>query len=281
MNFKSAISALLIAICFSVNGFAQEQTARDSAEMAQRQLDSLRKHSPSLGTNLFWWGAAAPNAQFWLPVGDNITLGLYPEVRENRLQGDFLGLGINIGYSWWLSKHQRLELEAGLAAGYNTADRYQCAWCGANLGKPTHSPMFTLETISADNLRLQINNDHFIIVQMTETTDALGYPVFTYTKHAQTLDIPASQEKTTTNFYVVPVSDAVMADPYVKVFLTRLSSSGQPPVNIPFNHNLPGDEDHTSILIYNPGMAEYTANMENHKSSGDVQPSEYWLEEEG
>lgn len=152
---------------------------------------------------------------------------------------------------------------------------------GGNVGKPTHSPMFTLETISADNLRLQINNDHFIIVQMTETTDALGYPVFTYTKHAQTLDIPASQEKTTTNFYVVPVSDAVMADPYVKVFLTRLSSSGQPPVNIPFNHNLPGDEDHTSILIYNPGMAEYTANMENHKSSGDVQPSEYWLEEEG
>ncbi|MBP5719988.1 MAG: hypothetical protein J6W82_02845 [Bacteroidales bacterium] len=152
---------------------------------------------------------------------------------------------------------------------------------GGNVGKPTHSPMFTLETISADNLRLQINNDHFIIVQMTETTDALGYPVFTYTKHAQTLDIPASHEKTTTNFYVVPVSDAVMADPYVKVFLTRLSSSGQPPVNIPFNHNLPGDEDHTSILIYNPGMAEYTANMENHKSSGDVQPSEYWLEEEG
>ena len=152
---------------------------------------------------------------------------------------------------------------------------------GGNVGKPTHSPMFTLETSSTDNLRLQINNDHFIIVQMTETTDALGYPVFTYTKHAQTLDIPASQEKTTTNFYVVPVSDAVMADPYVKVFLTRLSSSGQPPVNIPFNHNLPGDEDHTSILIYNPGMAEYTANMENHKSSGDVQPSEYWLEEEG
>lgn len=152
---------------------------------------------------------------------------------------------------------------------------------GGNVGKPTHSTMFTLETISADNLRLQINNDHFILVQMTETTDALGYPVFTYTKHAQTLDIPASQEKTTTNFYVVPVSDAVMADPYVKVFLTRLRSSGQPPVNIPFNHNLPGDEDHTSILIYNPGMAEYTANMENHKSSGDVQPSEYWLEEEG
>jgi hypothetical protein len=152
---------------------------------------------------------------------------------------------------------------------------------GGNVGKPTHSPMFTLETSNADNLRLQINNDHFIIVQMTETTDALGYPVFTYTRHAQTLDIPASQEKTTTNFYVVPVSDAVMADPYVKVFLTRLSSSGQPPVNIPFNHNLPGDEDHTSILIYNPGMAEYTANMENHKSSGDVQPSEYWLEEEG
>lgn len=200
MNFKSAISALLIAFCFSVNGFAQEQTARDSAEMAQRQLDSLRRKSPSVGTNLFYWGSATPNAHFWIPVGDNITLGmvgglkpwprwlpwdndpkidskwrhfaivpglrfwpkynysglwlgadivwthynvggvtfplgLYPEVREHRLQGDFLGLGINIGYSWWLSKHLRLEAEVGVAAGYNTADRYQCAWCGANLGK--------------------------------------------------------------------------------------------------------------------------------------------------
>ncbi len=198
---KTKLAIVILILLSSIALSAQTDDARrDSAERAQRQLDSLRRNSISLGTNLFYWGSATPNAHFWIPLGDNITvgmvgglkpwprwapwdndpkidskwrhfavvpglrwwpkynysglwlgadllwthynvggvtfpLGLYPEVRENRLQGDFLGLGINIGYSWWLSKHLRLELEAGLAAGYNTADRYQCAWCGANLGK--------------------------------------------------------------------------------------------------------------------------------------------------
>ena len=40
--------------------------------------------------------------------GVTFPLGLYPEVRQNRLQGDFIGLGISLGYSWWLTKHLRL-----------------------------------------------------------------------------------------------------------------------------------------------------------------------------
>ena len=199
MRNKLATVIIALLVCAALPA-QNAQSQRDSAELAQKQLDSLRRNSFSLGTNLFYWGSGTPNAHFWIPVGDNITLGmvgglkpwprwlpwdndpkidrkwrhfavvpgmrwwpkynysglwlgadllwthynvggvtfplgLYPEVRENRLQGDFFGLGINIGYSWWLSKHLRLELEAGLAAGYNTADRYQCSWCGANLGK--------------------------------------------------------------------------------------------------------------------------------------------------
>ena len=153
---------------------------------------------------------------------------------------------------------------------------------GGDAGKPTHSPMFTLETDNRNDLTLQINNDHFVIVQMVESTDGEGNPIIAYTKHGQSLSITGSSEKQTTNFYIVPVSDAVMQDPYVKVFLTEIhSGDGLPPQNIPFNHNLPGDEDHTSILIYNPGRAEYVANMNNHKSSSSVQDSQYWLEEEG
>lgn len=104
-----------------------------------------------------------------------------------------------------------------------------------------------------------------------------------YTAHGQTLTIPGSGEKQITNFYVVPVNDGVMADPYVKVFLTEMhSGDGLPPQNIPFNHNLPGDEDHTSLLIYNPGRAEYIANMNIHKDgSSNEQTTQYWLEEEG
>ena len=154
---------------------------------------------------------------------------------------------------------------------------------GGNVGKPSYSPMLTLETSNANDLVLQLNNDHFVLVQVLETVDGEGNPVLSYTKHGQSLTITGSPDKQITNFYVVPVSDDVMADPYVKVFLTEMhSGDGLPPQNIPFNHNLPGDEDHTSLLIYNPGRAEYIANMNVHKNnSSNEQTTQYWLEEEG
>ncbi|MBR1871737.1 MAG: DUF3575 domain-containing protein [Bacteroidales bacterium] len=96
----------------------------------------------------------APEARFWfknvydgLFIGTDLVythynvgsvkfpLGLYPYVRDHRLQGDFYGLGLFVGYSWWLSDHLRLELEAGAAAGYNSATVYDCAYCGAEIGK--------------------------------------------------------------------------------------------------------------------------------------------------
>ena len=143
--------------------------------------------------------------------------------------------------------------------------------------------MFTLETINTNDLQIQLNNDQFILVQMKSSTDSYGNLSYSYTQLGQTLTIPASPDKQTTNFYVVPVSDAVMSDPYVKVFLTEMhTGDGLPPANIPFNHNLPGDQDHTSILIYNPGRAEYSANVNIHKdSSSNEQATQYWLEEEG
>ena len=153
---------------------------------------------------------------------------------------------------------------------------------GGSVGKPTHSTLFTLETLNSNDLKLQLNNDQFILVLMESGVDAGNNPVYTYTKLGQSLTIPASSEKTETSFYVVPINDNVMSDPYVKVFLTEMhSGDGLPPMNIPFNHNLPGDEDHTSILIYNPGRAEYNANIDKHKnSSQNVQAYQYWLEEE-
>ena len=153
---------------------------------------------------------------------------------------------------------------------------------GGSVGKPTHSPMFTLTTISTNELVLQLNNDQFIFVQMEQYEDGEHNTVTTYTKLSQRLEIHPSSDARITKFYVVPVNDNIMADPYVKVLLTEMhSGDGLPPTNIPFNHNLPGDEDHTSILIYNPGRAEYTANINNHKdTSQSEQATQYWLEEE-
>lgn len=55
--------------------------------------------------------------------------GLYPLVKDHRLQGDFYGAGLFAGYSWRLGDHWRLEAEAGLGAGYANAGVYHCDHC--------------------------------------------------------------------------------------------------------------------------------------------------------
>ena len=70
--------------------------------------------------------------------GVRFPLGLYRDVNRNqRLQGDFYGLGLFYGYSWWLGRHFRLEAEAGLAAGYANAGIYECRTCGERIGRHT------------------------------------------------------------------------------------------------------------------------------------------------
>jgi hypothetical protein len=63
--------------------------------------------------------------------------GLYPEIRDNRYQGDFYGIGAFVGRSWYLSDRLRLETEIGIGAGYKKADIYECGHCGARIGQTT------------------------------------------------------------------------------------------------------------------------------------------------
>ncbi len=96
----------------------------------------------------------APEVRFWpfgvydrLFVGADIVwshynvgnvkfpFNMYPATVDSRLQGDWFGLGIFAGWSWWLTKRLRLEAEAGVAAGYSDAMQYDCAWCGSELGR--------------------------------------------------------------------------------------------------------------------------------------------------
>lgn len=67
--------------------------------------------------------------------GVKFPFGMYPDALNYRLQGDLYALGLFAGYSWRLSDHLRLETEAGVAVGYNIATKYECAHCGAQLGK--------------------------------------------------------------------------------------------------------------------------------------------------
>ena len=60
--------------------------------------------------------------------------GLYPVVRDHRLQGDFYGVGLFAGYAWRLGPHWRIEALAGMHVGYANADKYECAHCGSMVG---------------------------------------------------------------------------------------------------------------------------------------------------
>ena len=52
------------------------------------------------------------------------------------MQGDFYGAGLSLGYSFWLSTHVNLTLAAGILAGYKSAVKYECPWCGGEVGRP-------------------------------------------------------------------------------------------------------------------------------------------------
>lgn len=51
-------------------------------------------------------------------------LGLYKNTRDGYMQGNLFGGGLTLGYSWWLSRSLRLEVEAGAAAGWFSHDTY-------------------------------------------------------------------------------------------------------------------------------------------------------------
>lgn len=68
-------------------------------------------------------------------TGDvKFPLGLYPDVKDHRIQGDYYGLGLFAGYSWWIGRHWRIEAEAGVALGYADYEKYDCDHCGTSYG---------------------------------------------------------------------------------------------------------------------------------------------------
>ena len=69
-------------------------------------------------------------------VGDvKFPIGLYPEAKDYRFQGDFYGGGLSGGYAWRLGPHWRIEAEAGVELGYVKADKFECAHCGSQVGR--------------------------------------------------------------------------------------------------------------------------------------------------
>ncbi|MBR0037704.1 MAG: DUF3575 domain-containing protein [Bacteroidales bacterium] len=67
--------------------------------------------------------------------GVKFPLGIYPKVRNHRLQGDLLALGGSYGYNWQLTDHWHIEVELGMALGYTWYKEYDCPHCGKYYGE--------------------------------------------------------------------------------------------------------------------------------------------------
>ena len=64
----------------------------------------------------------------------------FSELTDHRHQGWYAGAGIAYGYSWILSRHWNIELEAGFGYVYTRYDVFECAGCGKKIeeDKPHH-----------------------------------------------------------------------------------------------------------------------------------------------
>ncbi len=149
-------------------------------------------------------------------------------------------------------------------------DTYMAVAYGYRSGhEPMYSSPITLLTTNPHEIWVQVDNDDFEIVQKEGTS---------FESRGQVLVIPANSEDLETVLYVVPVDGDNPPNPLTRLTLTARPSDGMSPFNIPFNHDLPGDEDHTTILIWNIGAQLYRDNQNNEKVPGNIQTSNYWKE---
>lgn len=67
-------------------------------------------------------------------LGSNLS-----ELRHNRFEGWYGGIGVAYGYSWMLSRHWNFEAEIGFGWAYASYNKYPCATCGTRTDKGHHN----------------------------------------------------------------------------------------------------------------------------------------------
>lgn len=95
----------------------------------------------------------AHGGQFNAANIDMLPTGVYfggddlrKELRTNKYEGSFAGLGIGYGYQWILSRHWNFETEIGVGYTHVWYDKYRCGECGAKIsdGETNHVGMTKL-----------------------------------------------------------------------------------------------------------------------------------------
>lgn len=75
-----------------------------------------------------------------LDLPDNFLGTDFKNLRDNRYQGWFAGVGVGYGYTWMLHKHWSLEAEIGAGYIFSRYDRFECPGCGRKVeSNKTHN----------------------------------------------------------------------------------------------------------------------------------------------
>lgn len=63
-----------------------------------------------------------------------LPFSLFPDLENERWEGDVYGVGLSYGYSFYVGPRWSLEATVGVGYAYLSYDRYECVECGEWLG---------------------------------------------------------------------------------------------------------------------------------------------------
>ena len=72
---------------------------------------------------------------FYNVGGVKMPLGIFPDLKDYRYEGNGYGVGFSYGYQWLLSNRWNLEATFGFGYIYLDHSRYECRTCGEKLNR--------------------------------------------------------------------------------------------------------------------------------------------------
>ena len=98
----------------------------------QENQFQLRQQSYAVGARIWWWHTTSG---WWttskLRYQEYNSGGI---ISKQTQEGDRVGLGFSVGYTYMLSRHFNLEFGAGLWTGADFFHKYSCTVCGTTIG---------------------------------------------------------------------------------------------------------------------------------------------------
>lgn len=65
-----------------------------------------------------------------LSLPDHFMGSQFKDLKNNRYQGWYAGIGVAYGYAWMLGKHWNIEAEIGAGYVFSRYDKFECVECG-------------------------------------------------------------------------------------------------------------------------------------------------------